>query len=93
MYIFDYVKNCIHDVAAYERIMISPKNDGCLICLGNGYDAPLVKIGAYDTEAEAREVLEDIFTALIGGASYYEMPPREKDSIKKDARTRRKGGS
>ena len=93
MIIMNYVRTCIHDTDAYGRIFLQPKNDGCLICLGAGYDAPPVKIGAYDDEKQAQEILEDIFTAIIGGAKYYEMPPREIEKLKKDARTARKGSS
>lgn len=56
----------------------------------------ILALGKYADVEEARDAFCDLFSALGGGASYYEMP----DSVlfhgqreKKDARTKRRGGS
>lgn len=96
MYILDSAKKTIHNSDYIERFTISAKSDAVLICAALSMDKPLLTLGKYADDAEAQDAFQDLFSALGGGAAYYEMP----DSVlfhgereKKDARTKRKGGS
>ena len=78
------------------KITISDKDDAVLIMAGlAGAESP-VTLGRYQDLAEARENMLNLFTALYSGAAYYEMPQSKRfcgEVMKKDARSRRKGGS
>lgn len=96
MYILDSAKKVIHNSDFIERFAISIKPDAVLICAAVSMDKPLLTIGKYADEVEARDAFKDLFAALCGGASYFEMPDSimfHQEREKRDARTKRKGGS
>ena len=96
MYILSGDRKQIVNTEFVERICLAEKSDAALIVLSYGCDRPPVTLARYLTVREASEVLSDMFYAISGGQTYYNMP----DSLicgaevqKKDARTKRKGGS
>lgn len=96
MYIMDSAKKTIHDTAFIERITLSVKPDAALVCAAVSTDKPLLTLGRYANEVEARAVLLELFAALGHNADYFEMPDSTLYSPEqeiRDARTRRKGGS
>ncbi len=96
MYILDSAQKTIHNSDFIERYTISPKEDAVLICAALGMDTPLVTLGKYESEAEARHIIMELFGELSRGATYYEMPDsrlfHDQREIK-DHRIRRRGGS
>ena len=67
-----------------------------LLVAGFGSEKKGVTIAKYEDMREAKEAMAELFDALAGGQKYYTMPDSRKyheEKIKKDARTRRKGGS
>ena len=77
-----------------ERICIAQKDDATLIVLSYGAERPAVTLGRYATMQVAQNVMDELFSALVDGQTYYIMPDRKsEESRKKDARTKRKGGS
>ena len=96
MYILDSAKKVIHNSDFIERFTISVKSDAVLICAAVSMDKPLLTIGKYADDAEAKDAFKDLFAALGGGAAYFEMPDSvmfHQERAAHDARTRRKGGS
>ena len=80
-----------------ERFVIATKDDASLIIASyNVGDGGSVTMGRYADDKEAKGVLLDLFGALAGGADYYTMPESSyyaKEEWKRDARTKRRGGS
>lgn len=96
MYILSGDKKQIINTEFVERICLAEKPDASLILLSYGCERPPVTIARYSTVKEALDVLSDIFYAISGGQAYYHMPDSlvyGVETQKKDARTKRKGGS
>lgn len=96
MYIKDQQEYVIHDARFIQRFHIVKKPDAWLIISSIEHDRTPDTLGRYFTEAEAKEVLEQLFKALINGDSSFEMPRslnQDTYERKKDARVKRKGGS
>ena len=96
MYILNGAKDQIVNLDFVERVCISRKEDAALLVLSYGVENPPVTLSRYKTVAEARDALNDLYLALAGGQDFYELPESvyyHEENIKKDARTKRKGGS
>ena len=96
MYILNYAKMQIINTDFVERICVQEKNDAALIILSYGDQRAPIVVGRYKDTGEAKEVLEDLFTSIAGGQAYYFMPDSRlfgEETVKKDARIKRKGGS
>ena len=97
MLILNSNKDCIHNSEYIQRITISAKDDGVyLICAAISMREPLITLGRYYSQKNASEVLIQLFSAMAGGAQYFEMPLQSdvnEEERKRDTRTKRKGGS
>lgn len=96
MYILSGDKMQIVNTEFVERICLAEKPDAVLIVASYGSERPPVTLARYSTIKEGNDVLSDMLYAISGRQAYYTMP----DSLvygaaaqKKDARTKRKGGS
>ena len=96
MYILSGDRKQIVNIEFVERICLAEKPDAALIVASYGCDRPPVTLARCSTFKESSDVLSDMLYAISGGQAYYTMP----DSLmygeaaqKKDARTKRKGGS
>lgn len=81
-----------------ERFVIVEKPDAALILASytSANEPPPVTIGRYKDRKEAQDALEDMFSALASKFDCYTMPDSVlffEEHTKKDARTKRKGGS
>lgn len=96
MYILDSAQKTIHNSDFIERYTIVAKEDAVLICAALSMDKPLLTLGKYESEEEARRIIAELLAELGRGANYYEMPDsplfHEQREIK-DRRIRRRGGS
>lgn len=95
MYILNGAKTDILNSEFIERFAIAKKPDATLIVASYGAER-CVTIARYADVAEARQALNGLFGALAAGQTYFDMPESllyAEQIIKKDARTRRKGGS
>lgn len=83
-------KTILANTETGKRITVSPKEDAVLIIFeGHVY-------GRYFTQHEAKEVLYDLYTSILRNNIGYELPRSFKQDTferKRDARTKRKGGS
>ncbi len=96
MYILNGAKKEILNSDFIERFVISVKDDAVLIVASYSVSDRPVTMSKYKTLKEAQGVLSDMFSALAGGQTYYEMPESSLfygQADIKDARTQRKGGS
>lgn len=96
MYILNYTENQIINTDLVERICLQEKNDATLIILSYGDQRAPIVAGRYKDMGEARNILKDLFTSMAGGQTYYYMPDSRlfgEETIRKDARIKRKGGS
>lgn len=96
MYIKDQQEYVIHDTKFIQRFHIVKKTDAWLIISSIEHDKTPDTLGRYFTEAEAKDVLDQLLKALINGDNLFEMPRslnQDTYERKKDARTKRKGGS
>lgn len=78
-----------------DHYSIAAKDDAVLIVAGCHGGRP-VTLGRYKEEKEASSALGELYAALIGGQSGFDMPESRlfaEEYIKKDARTKRRGGS
>ena len=94
MLILNSNKDCIHNSEYIQRITISAKDDGVYLAIS--MREPLITLGRYYSQKNASEVLIQLFSAMAGGAQYFEMPLQSdvnEEERKRDARTKRKGGS
>lgn len=90
MWIFNQAQTTLTDTDTGNRFTITKKEDAVLIHFGEHV------VGRYFTEQEAHKVLTDLATAIDRGNPYFEFPRSlNQDTLerKRDARTRRKGGS
>jgi len=79
-----------------ERFCICEKEDAALIVASYGNMRPPITVARYRDDKEARDALYALLGALGGGQLYFIMPDSTlyyEEPIKKDARTKRKGGS
>lgn len=96
MYIKDQQGYVIHDTKFIQRFHIVKKTDTWLIISSISHDKTPDTLGRYFSEAEVKDVLEQLLKALINGYGFFEMPRslnQDTYERKKDARTKRKGGS
>lgn len=79
-----------------ERFCISEKEDSALIVASYSDVRPPVTMARYKDVKEARRAIGELMGALAGGQTYFDMPESilyYEEHIKKDARTKRRGGS
>lgn len=79
-----------------ERFLIVEKSDACLIIASYNEERQPVTMARYKDNKEAKDTLMDLFIALREGQTGYFMPDSKlfyEQEIKRDARTKRKGGS
>lgn len=96
MYILNGSRKEIVNSEFVERFCIADKGDAALIVASYSSERPPVTLARYESTEEARGVLGDLFGAISGGQSYYTMPESliyDQEGIRRDARTKRKGGS
>lgn len=97
MFIMTHDNTQIINVDFVERFCIVRKDDAVLIVLSYSAErgSPAVTIGRYATMQAAQGVMDELFSALVDGQTYYVMPDRRYTEMprKRDARTKRKGGS
>lgn len=79
-----------------QRFVIVRRPDAALVIASYGADDRAVTLGRYKDLREAKEVLMGLYTALRNGEPDYELPLSsyyDEAAVKRDARTKRKGGS
>lgn len=81
-----------------QRLVIVQKSDAALIVASysSGNDLPPVTMGRYRDTKEAKDALFELVNAAAGGQAVFYMPDTvlfHEELKKRDARTRRKGGS
>ena len=95
MYILTSDQKSIVDSGFAERFCLVEKPDACMIVASYSAER-MVTIGKYKDRAEAVDALNALYQALTYDESRFEMPDSELfhgEREKKDARTKRKGGS
>lgn len=95
VYIFTSDKKSILDSVFVERFCIVQKPDAVLVIASYNADRA-VTIGKYADLEEAHGVLAAMYVAISAGDENYTMPDSRlfgEDFRKRDARTKRKGGS
>ena len=96
MYILSGNKKEIINSDFVERFCTAEKPDAALIIASYNDVRPAVTLAKYENATEAKCALVDLFGAISGGQTYFEMPESRMFSgerMAKDARTKRKGGS
>lgn len=96
MYILNGPRKEIVDSSFVERFCIVEHADTAMIIASYSESRKPVTISKYRDLKEARDVLVDMLGALAGGQTAYEMPESSLfygENVKRDARTKRKGGS
>lgn len=96
MHIFAKAGKQIVNSEFVERWCIVEKEDAALVIASYGNTVPPLTIGRYQNREEAEQALGQLYGALIGGARGFDMPEScyyDEERAKRDARTRRKGGS
>lgn len=96
MYILNGSKREIVNTDFVERLCIAEKTDAALIVASYHTERPPVTLARYANADEAKDALQDLFHAISGSQSYFIMPDSTLYALertKKDARTKRKGGS
>lgn len=96
MWIMNDKKGAIYSTDKYKRFQIQTKEDAVIIVCAENCDEKAYVLGRYFTSAEAKDVLNQLFEALINKKDYFEMPVSinlQTMERKHDARTKRKGGS
>lgn len=79
-----------------ERYCIVEKPDARLIVASYGDARPPVTMGRYANAAEAKDALEQLYSALACGENSFDMPDSilyHGEVIRHDARVKRRGGS
>ena len=95
MYIMNEAGTEILNSEFVERFCIARKPDATLI-VASYSENRYVTVARYSNEKEAFRVLGELFGALAAGQTYFDMPASlmfAEQFVKKDARTKRKGGS
>lgn len=96
MYILNSSEKEIINSNFVERFCISDKEDAALIIASYNNVRPPVTIARYKNTKEAKAALGELFAALAGGQTHFFMSDSllyGEETIKEDARTRRRGGS
>ena len=79
-----------------ERFRLVEKPDAALIVASYGDTRPPVTLSRYKDEKEAASAMGELLSALAANQPCYTLPDSllyYEERIKKDARTKRKGGS
>lgn len=95
MYIMNSYETEVLNSDFVERFCLVEKSDACLIVASYGADR-CVTIGRFANKAEASDALRMLYGSLAEGHSYFDVPASTlyaEQTTKKDARTRRRGGS
>lgn len=95
IYILSSDQKNVIDSSFVQRFCIVRKPDATLIIASYGVDYT-VTIGKYAEAEEAYHVLATLYSGLSSGAESYSMPDSRmfgEERWKRDARTKRKGGS
>lgn len=93
MYILNNEQKAIYDSACIERYIVTQKSDTVLVEASLNVNRGGT-LGRYNTLKEAKDALYRLYSALVSGDKYFDMPPRVMmEPVKKDARIVRKGGS
>lgn len=95
MYIMNEAGTEIMNADFVERFCVVKKPDTVLIVASYGADR-CVTVGRYGNLNEAAEAMVDLSSALARGQAFFDMPNSllfAEQTIKKDARTKRRGGS
>lgn len=90
MWILNQARTTLTDTQTGKRFTIAKKEDAVLIHFGEHV------VGRYFTEQEALKVLVDLIVAIDRDSPYFEFPRSyNQDTLerKRDARTKRRGGS
>lgn len=97
MYILTESQRQIINSEFVERFLLVTKDDATLIIASYRLsDDKTVTIGRYENDKEAQDIMSELFSALVSNATYYTMPESRyyaKETWKRDARTKRRGGS
>lgn len=96
MFIMNEYENEIINVESVERFCMTKKTDAVLIVASYCDTRPPVTVARYKDVKEAKAALRDLFGAIEGGQACFAMPPSllyAEEPWKRDARTKRKGGS
>lgn len=95
MYILASDQKSVIDSGYVQRFCLVEKPDATLIIASYSADRAIT-IGKYADAEEGHGVLAELYTALAAGAESYSMPDSRlfgAERWKRDARTKRKGGS
>jgi hypothetical protein len=93
MYILDAAEKTVYSSEAIERFVVSEKSDAVLVVASLGPDR-CGTLGRYHTMEEAKGVIYRLYCALASGEKSFDMPKAVTvEQVKRDARTKRKGGS
>lgn len=95
MHIMNGAQKEIINVAHVERFCLCTKDDAVLVLASYGADR-VVTVARYKDEAEAHAALYKLFSAISGGDACFCMPDSllyGEEHRKRDARTKRRGGS
>lgn len=90
MWIMNQSRSALYSTENDQRFTVTRKEDAVLIHYGNHC------IGRYFTYTEAQDALDDLFCALSRDEYSFQMPIsllQAAQENKRDARTKRKGGS
>lgn len=96
MYILTHDAKQIVNSEFVERLCVAAKDDAALVIASYDDKRPPVTLTRCATLAEAKDALYDLLTALSAKQRHYIMPETlyyAAERKKKDARTKRKGGS
>lgn len=96
MYIINASRTAIHNSSYIQRFLMQEKEDAVIIVSSTDREEKADVLGRYFTKDEAKEVFENLFGALMNGDDYFEMPVSLNLATmerKRDARTKRRGGS
>lgn len=95
MIILNQQENMIVNSYFVERFLVVKKDDCHLVIASYGESRSPITLGRY-AEQEVNSVLGSLYAALMSDKSSFEMPESilfAAESHKRDARTKRKGGS
>lgn len=79
-----------------ERYCLADKSDAVLVVASYSDSRPPVTMGRYANMDEASRALGQLYVACASGDAYFDMPDStlyHEGHRKRDARTKRKGGS
>lgn len=95
MYIMKQNGRVVVNTEYVDHYNVLEKSEAVLVAANLTTGQPIT-LGQYKDAKEARQVLGELYAALIGGQSGFDMPESRlyaEEYIKKDARTKRRGGS